>query len=285
MRILFLLSLLVIPTFSTPIYNPAIHRVLPGHEYQVKHVKHVDEHGRVTYIHDTKDHRPDFCAIPGEDELCRQQIEAANNAPAVFDNDTIIIEGPHDPNEFNELAPGHDAFIHDTPASPQDSDSHSSDTTLTFDNGDTITIHNEGGHPKNTHPDGPADDNSHIPNINIHPQSRHQETIKEDGPIVNVPHPRNINDGNNQQDGPAGGNTHARNINEHGQSRHAETIKQEDGPIITVPHPRNINDGSQQDGPAGDNPHPRNIKDGQSVAQQVSSSPIMKLQQAIKQVS
>lgn len=296
MRILFLLSLLVIPTLSTPVYNPAIHGVLPGHEYHVKHVKHVDEHGRVTYIHDTKDHRPDFCAIPGEDELCRQQIEAANNAPAVFDNDTIIIEGPHDPNEFNELAPGHDASIHDTPASPQDS--HSADTTLTLDNGDTITIHNEIGHPSNVHPDGPADDNTHIPNMNegpapdnthipnIHPQSRHQETIKEDGPIVNVPHPRNINDGSNQPDGPAGDNTHPRNIHENGHTRHIEIIQQEDEPIVNIPHPKNINDGSnQQDGPAGDNSHPKNIRDGQSLAQQIQSDPIVKLQRAIKQAS
>jgi len=249
----------------------------------VKHVKHVDEHGRVTYIHDTKDHRPDFCAIPGEDELCRQQIEAANNASTVYDNDTIIINAPHDPNELNELGPGHDASIHDAPASPLDN-VHADDTTLTLDNGDTVTIHNENGHIPNMN-EGPSQDNLHIPNINIHPSNTLSEQIKEDKPIDNnIPHPRNINDGS-QQDGPASDNSHVRNINEHGQSQHAEKIQQEDEPINNIPHPKNIKDGNNGDVPDGNVSHPRNIKEGQSISQNTQSNPIMKLQQAIKQIS
>lgn len=299
MRILFLLSLLTIPVLSTSVYNPVIHGVLPGHqvqtkEYHIKHVKHVDEQGRVTYIHDTSDHRPDFCAIPGEDELCKQQIEAANNAPAVFDNDTIILNTPHDPNELN---PGHDASINDAPASSQP-DPHGDDTTLTLSNGDTVTIHNENGHPRNIQPDGPAPDNSHVININdddgpapdnghipnIHPHA-HKETIKqeEEGPVDNIPHPRNINDGN-QQDGPSTDNGHVRNINEQGQSIHKERIQQEEGPVDNIPHPRNINDGNG-DIPDGNVSHPRNINDGQSISQKVQSNPIVKLQTAIKQAS
>jgi hypothetical protein len=210
MRVIFAALFFATTVFAAPIYQPAFHGPLPGREhefnlqnlkFQIQHVRHVDEQGRVTYIHDISDHRPDFCSMPGEEELCRLQIEAANNAPAVYDNDkTITIVGAHDE---DELAPGHDAAVHPLDSSSsQQSDSHAADSTVTLENGDVITIHNENGHVRNINDgavnmgngnaDGPAAEGGHTPNINNHPQSRAERVMEDGVPEGNVPHQRNI---------------------------------------------------------------------------------------------